>query len=84
MTARPRTWTHVTLWLGLAAVVAGVVVAATTPRPSSGWYAYAPLSDYAFVAGTIDWQLWTGVGLAVAGAVAAAFAAGRLSVRRPR
>ncbi|MCJ1715902.1 hypothetical protein [Curtobacterium sp. VKM Ac-2922] len=86
MTARPRPWTHVTLWLGVVAVVAGVVVAATAPSsPASfGWYAYAPLSGSAFVAGRTPWQLWTGVGLAVVGAVAAAFASGRLSVRPPR
>ncbi|ROS78083.1 hypothetical protein EDF24_0853 [Curtobacterium sp. PhB130] len=85
MTVRPRrAWTHATLWLGLLALVVGVVVAATAPPASFGWFAYAPLSDYAFVAGSTNWHFWTGVAVAVLGAVVAAFAAGRLTVRRSR
>jgi len=77
-----RTWTHLTLWLGLLAVIGGALLVATTPRASFGWFAYAPLSDYAFVAGPPSWQTLLGYALVVLGLVSAAFAAGRLSVRR--
>ncbi|MFJ3385508.1 MULTISPECIES: hypothetical protein [unclassified Curtobacterium] len=82
----PRTWTHVALWAGLLALVVGAVVAATAPSASAsfGWFLGAPSSDYAFVAGSTNWHFWTGVGIAVLGAVVAAFAVGRLSVRRAR
>ncbi|MDR6170010.1 MULTISPECIES: hypothetical protein [unclassified Curtobacterium] len=76
--------TGIAFWAGLVAVVAGLVVAASAPPAAFGWFAYAPLSDYAFVAGTSSWQGVVGQLLVVVGAVVSAFAAGRLSVRRPR
>ncbi|OIH99837.1 MULTISPECIES: hypothetical protein [unclassified Curtobacterium] len=72
----------IAFWVGLVALVAGVVVALTAPTASFGWFAYAPVSDDAFVAGTDSTQQAVGQLLAVAGAVVAAFALGRLSVRR--
>jgi heme/copper-type cytochrome/quinol oxidase subunit 1 len=63
-------------------VVVGVVITLAAPAP--GWFAYAPLADYAFVAGTRPWQDVVGPALVLVGAVVAAFAAGRLSVRSPR
>ncbi|MGN6406776.1 MAG: hypothetical protein ACTHMH_00405 [Curtobacterium sp.] len=76
--------TGIAFWAGLVAVVVGLVVALTAPPASFGWFADAPLSDYAFVAGTRSWQQVVGQLLVVVGAVVTAFAAGRLSVRRPR
>ena len=76
--------TGIVFWAGLVVVVAGLVVAASAPPAAFGWFAYAPLSDYAFVAGTNSWQRVVGQLLVVVGAVVAAFAAGRLSVRRAR
>ena len=84
MSGPRQTWTHVALWLGLLAAVVGTVVAVTHRRIPTGWFAYAPLSDYAFVAGTTNWPVVIGAAVAVSGAVVAAFAAGRLSVRRRR
>ncbi len=77
------TRTHAALWVGLIAVVAGVVVALTAPTSASfGWFAYAPLADVTFVPPFTPWQLWIGQGLVLAGAVVAAFAGGRLSAQR--
>ncbi|OII31848.1 hypothetical protein BIU98_08920 [Curtobacterium sp. MMLR14_010] len=84
MSGPRQTGTHVALWLGLLAAVIGTVVAVTHRRIPTGWFAYAPLSDYAFVAGTTNWPVVIGAAVAVSGAVVAAFAAGRLSVRRRR
>ncbi|WIB77802.1 hypothetical protein DEJ28_01525 [Curtobacterium sp. MCPF17_002] len=78
------TRTHATLWLGLLAVVIGAVLVLTAPPSSSGWFAFAPQSDYAFVAGTRPWQLTAGPVLVLVGVIAAAFTLGRLSVRRSR
>jgi heme/copper-type cytochrome/quinol oxidase subunit 1 len=80
----PRTPTHLALWAGVLVAVVGVVLTVTTPQASFGWFAYAPLSDYAFVAGTRPWQLVVGPILVLVGAVVAAFAAGRLSTQRRR
>jgi heme/copper-type cytochrome/quinol oxidase subunit 1 len=77
-------WTHATLWLGLLAAVVGTVVAVTAPRPATGWYAYAPLAHTAFAPGSINWQVVVGTVIALAGAVVAAFALGRLSALRRR
>jgi heme/copper-type cytochrome/quinol oxidase subunit 1 len=74
--------TLVALWLGLLAVVVGLVFVLTAPPSASGWFAYAPLSDYAFVGGSRPWQLTVGPVLVLVGAVVAAFALGRLSTRR--
>jgi|GEM_PF-4923345 len=73
--------THAALWLGLVALVVGIVLVVTAPPPS-GWFAYAPLSDYAFIAGARPWQTVVGPPLVLVGAVLAAFAVGRLSARR--
>jgi uncharacterized membrane protein len=74
--------TLVALWLGLLAVVVGIVFVLTAPPSSFGWFAYAPPSDYAFVGGVSPWQLTVGPVLVLVGAVVAAFALGRLSTRR--
>ena len=74
--------TLVALWLGLLALVVGIVFVLTAPPSSSGWFAYAPLSDYAFVGGVRPWQLTVGPVLVLVGAVVAAFTLGRLSTRR--
>ncbi|WP_396289937.1 hypothetical protein [Curtobacterium sp. KT1] len=42
----------------------------------------APEADYAFVAGSLPWQAMVGPVLVLVSAVVAAFALGRLSVRR--
>ncbi|MDM7885980.1 MULTISPECIES: hypothetical protein [Curtobacterium] len=77
-----RTPTHVVLWTGVLVAVVGVLLVVTAPAPSFGWFAYAPLSHDAFVPGTRPWQLVVGPVLVLVGAVVAAFAGGRLSVRR--
>ncbi|WP_181440734.1 hypothetical protein [Curtobacterium sp. MCLR17_045] len=74
--------TLVALWLGLLAVVVGVVFVLTAPTFTFGFAAVAPLSDYAFVANGRPWQLTAGPVLVLVGAVVAAFALGRLSTRR--
>ena len=74
--------TLVALWLGLLAVVVGVVFVLTAPTSTFGFAAVAPLSDYAFVANGRPWQLTAGPVLVLVGAVVAAFALGRLSTRR--
>lgn len=78
-----QTWTLVALWLGLVTAVVGTVVAVTGRRPQTGWFASAPLAHAAILPPT-NWQVVIGVAIAVLGAVVAAFAAGRLSVRRRR
>ena len=74
--------TLVALWFGLLAVVVGIVFVLTAPTFTFGFAAVAPLSDYAFVAGSRPWQATVGPVLVLAGAVVAAFALGRLSTRR--
>ena len=74
--------TLVALWLGLLAVVVGIVFVLTAPTFTFGFAAVAPLSDYAFVAGSRPWQATVGRVLVLVGAVVAAFALGRLSTRR--
>ncbi|WP_144764720.1 hypothetical protein [Curtobacterium sp. 9128] len=84
MTRLFPSWTHLVLVLGAVTLVVGVVVAVTAPPVSVGWFAYAPLSDRPVIADPpTNWRLLTGVAVAVVGALATAFAAGRLSVRRP-
>jgi heme/copper-type cytochrome/quinol oxidase subunit 1 len=83
MSGPRQTWTHVALWLGLVTAVVGTVVAVTGRRPQAEWFAYAPLAHAAILPPT-NWQVLIGVTVAVVGAVVAAFAAGRLSVRRRR
>ncbi|MFJ7289806.1 hypothetical protein ACQXVK_15245 [Curtobacterium sp. AB451] len=79
---RPAPWTHVSLWLGLAALVVGVVLLLTTPTSTVGFASVAPRVDYAFVAGSLAWRSTVGPVLVLAGAVVASFAAGRLSAQR--
>ncbi|MBT1630767.1 hypothetical protein [Curtobacterium flaccumfaciens] len=74
--------TLVALWLGLLALVVGIVVALTAPMSTFGFAAFAPETDYAFVAGIRPWQATVGPVLVLVGAVVAAFALGRLSTRR--
>lgn len=74
--------TWLALWAGLAALAAGVTIWATAPSASFGWFAYAPLAGAVIDPVTHSWQQVVGPLVAVAGAVVAAFAAGRLSVRR--
>ncbi|MFJ4295304.1 hypothetical protein [Curtobacterium sp. NPDC089689] len=78
---RFATPTWLALWTGLAALVAGVVIWATAPSASFGWFAYAPLAGAVFDPVTHSWQQVVGLLTAVVGAVVAAFAAGRLSAR---
>jgi len=79
--------THATLWLGLVALVVGVVLLLTAPPSSFGWFHW-PLSSaptgYAFVAGVRPWQTVAGPVLVLLGAVVAAFALGRLTARARR
>ncbi len=81
---RFATPTWLALWAGLAAAVAGVTIWASAPSASFGWFAYAPLAGAVFDPVTHSWQQVVGPLLAVVGTVVAAFAAGRLSVRRRR
>lgn len=74
--------TLVALWLGLLAVVVGIVFVLTAPTFTFGFAAFAPEADYAFVAGSRPWQVTVGPVLVLVGAVVAAFALGRLSTRR--
>jgi len=74
--------TLVALWLGLLAVVVGVVFVSTAPSASAEWFAYAPLAHVTFVPSVRPWQLTVGPVLVLVGAVVAAFALGRLSARR--
>jgi hypothetical protein len=79
---RRATWTHVTLWVGLAGVAAGILLNLLTPPSTFGFASFAPGADYAFVAGSLPWQATVGPVLVLVGAVVAGFALGRLSVRR--
>lgn len=79
-----RTWTLRALLAGVALVVAGVVLLVCAPRPSFGWFAYAPLADEAMVPFTSTWQERVGQVIVLVGAVVTAFAAGRLSAQRHR
>ena len=83
---RFATPTWLALWAGLAALVVGVVIWATAPSASFGWFAYAPLAGAVFDPVTHSWQQVVGPLTAAVGAVVAAFAAGRLSAhtRGPR
>ena len=72
------------LWAGAAVLVAGVVVWLSAPTASFGWFAYAPLAGAVFDPVTHSWQQVVGPVLILVGAVVAAFALGRLSVRRRR
>ncbi|WP_182066565.1 hypothetical protein [Curtobacterium sp. ME12] len=74
--------TLVALWLGLLAVVVGIVFVLTAPTFTFGFAAFVPEADYAFVAGSHPWQATAGPVLVLVGAVVAAFALGRLSTRR--
>ena len=76
--------TWLALWAGAAVLVAGVVVWLSTPTASFGWFAYAPLAGAVFDPVTHSWQQVVGPVLILVGAVVAAFALGRLSVRRRR
>ncbi|MFJ4220174.1 hypothetical protein [Curtobacterium luteum] len=76
--------TWLALWAGTAVLVAGVVVWLSAPTASFGWFAYAPLAGAVFNPVTHPWQQVVGPVLVVVGAVVAAFALGRLSVRRRR
>ncbi|WP_148286086.1 MULTISPECIES: hypothetical protein [unclassified Curtobacterium] len=75
--------TWLALWAGTAVLVAGVVVWLSAPTASFGWFAYAPLAGAVFDPVTHSWQQVVGPVLILVGAVVAAFALGRLSVRRP-
>ena len=81
-----RTPTHVVLWAGVLVAVVGVLLVLAAPTSSYGSFGYASSSseptNYAYVVGVRPWQLVAGPAFVLIGAVAAAFAGGRLSVRR--
>ncbi|RDH97440.1 hypothetical protein DEU32_107128 [Curtobacterium sp. AG1037] len=74
--------TRIAGWAGLAAVLVGILLIATAPHPTAGWFAYAPLSDTTFVPDQHPWQERAGQALVAVGAVVVAFVVGRLSAQR--
>lgn len=76
-------------WLAIAATVGGlaVIVTAPTETASFGWFAYAPLSDSTFLAGTdgihLTGQRLVGTVATIVGVVVLAFWLG-LSIGRKR
>lgn len=76
------TWTHRLLLVGAVLLIAGVVVLVTAPHQTFGYFAYFPSTNTAMLPTTHTWQERTGEVLVLAGAVAVAFALGRISVRR--
>jgi hypothetical protein len=77
-----RTWTNRQLLAGVVLLVAGVIVLVITPRQTIGYFAYFPSSHTAMLPTAHTWQERTGEVLVLVGAVATAFALGRISVRR--
>ncbi|KTR12742.1 hypothetical protein [Curtobacterium citreum] len=74
--------TRIVGWAGLAAALVGIVLIATAPHPTTGWFASAPLSDTTFVPDQHPWQERAGQALLALGAVVVAFVVGRLSAQR--
>jgi heme/copper-type cytochrome/quinol oxidase subunit 1 len=79
-TTKPARFTAVVLpAVGLAAVLAGCLIAWSNATTSFGWFAYAPLSDQIFTgSGTalVSQGTQIGVAVAVAGLLVLAFWAG--------
>ena len=73
----------VLLSAGLVLTVIGVLVFVLVPSTGGGWFAYAPLSDQAFVPGVSLGRahLW-GAAAGIVGLVLTGWAAGYLTGRR--